>query len=45
MSRRNSRERDVERMNRAQLLSIVRDPLAPAKIAWRAYNRLEGMST
>lgn len=44
MRRRQFPRRDVEHMSRAQLLLLVRDPLAPAKLAWRAYNRLEGMT-
>lgn len=43
MTRKNLR--DVEKMGRRELLAIVRDPLAPARIAWRAYNRLEGMES
>jgi hypothetical protein len=43
MSRKNLR--DIERLSRKQLLAIVGDPLAPAKIAARAYHRLEGMES
>lgn len=42
MSRKNLR--DVERMNHKQLLAIVRDPLAPARLAARAYRRLEDLA-
>lgn len=33
----------IARMSRAQLLGIVRDPLAPAERARLAYQQLEGM--
>jgi hypothetical protein len=38
-------KKPIERMSRRELLLIVRDPLAPAEIARRAYNRLEGMQS
>lgn len=42
MKRRISTERRIATMSRDQLLLLVRDPLAPAKAAMLAYNRLEG---
>lgn len=46
MSRGNSRQCDVERMNRAQLLDIVRDPLArQARLARLLSVRGDGIMT